>query len=105
MNSIMRRYSSPSLVVSIIALIVALGGAGYSATGGNFILGRSNVATTPSALTAHLNGRTLQLVNANTGASATPLALFAAAGHPRSQSTPPPRSPTSTPTGWTVSTP
>ena len=82
MNRFMGRYLSPSLAISITALIVALGGAGYSATGGNFILGRSNVAITSSALTAHLNGRTLQLQNSNTGAAATPLALFAAAGHP-----------------------
>ena len=78
----MSRYASPSLVVSIVALIVALGGAGYSATGGNFILGKSNTATTSSRLTADINGRTLALRNRNAGSAATPLALIAAAGHP-----------------------
>lgn len=82
MNRFMRRYPSPSLVVSITALVISLGGAGYSATGGNFILGASNTATTQTSLTAHLNSRTLQLRNVNTGTSATPLALFAAAGRP-----------------------
>jgi hypothetical protein len=82
MNRSMRRYPSPSLVVSITALVISLGGAGYSATGGNFILGQANTASTQTALSANLNGRTLQLSNSNTGASATPLALITAVGHP-----------------------
>ena len=55
-----RRYPSPSLVVSITALVVALGGAGYSATGGNFILGQANKATTQTALSASLAGIALK---------------------------------------------
>ena len=35
-------------VVSLIALFVALGGTTYAATGGNFILGQSNGAGTPT---------------------------------------------------------
>jgi hypothetical protein len=67
----------------MLALIVALGGgAGYSATGGNFILGRSNSASTQTALSASLNGRALQLTNTNTGGSAAALGLNVAAGHP-----------------------
>jgi hypothetical protein len=79
---LLRHYASPSLFVSIIALVVALGGAGYSATGSNFILGRSNAATTASRLTADIDGRTLTLANGNAGPAATPLALFAAADRP-----------------------
>ena len=82
MNRSTWRYPSPSLVISIIALVVALGGAGYSATGGNFILGASNTATTKSSLAANINGRTLQLSNSNSGAAATPLALVAATSRP-----------------------
>src|SRR4051812_1419311 len=41
----MFRYPSPSLVISLFALLVALGGAGIAATGGNFILGQSNSAS------------------------------------------------------------
>jgi hypothetical protein len=78
----MRRYPSPSLVVSITALVVALGGAGYSATGGNFILGRANTASTPSTLTAHVNGRALQLTNQVAAANATALGLTVAPGRP-----------------------
>jgi hypothetical protein len=69
-------------VISLVALIVALGGAGYSATGGNFILGHSNVATTPTALNASLNHRTLSLGNPNPGAAATALGLIVPAGKP-----------------------
>src|SRR4029079_7944250 len=66
----------------MIALIVSLGGVGYSATGGNFILGRSNSASTQTALSASLNGRALQLTNTNAGGNATALGLNVAAGHP-----------------------
>jgi hypothetical protein len=77
-----RLYPSPSLVVSITALVVALGGAGYSATGGNFILGQANSASTQTALSASLNGRALQLTNTNAGGNAAALGLNVAAGHP-----------------------
>jgi hypothetical protein len=77
-----RLYPSPSFVVSITALVVALGSAGYSATGGNFILGQANSASTQTALSASLNGRALQLTNTNTGGSAAALGLNVAAGHP-----------------------
>jgi len=83
MNRFMRRYPSPSLIVSIIALVIALGGAGYSATGGNFILGvNSNTAATQTGLVSNRNGRALAIQNTNTGAAATALSLAVAAGHP-----------------------
>jgi hypothetical protein len=66
----------------MIALLVALGGAGYSATGGNFILGRTNVATTPSLLGANINGRALQVSNTSTGVAAAPLNLISAVSRP-----------------------
>jgi hypothetical protein len=37
-------------VVAYLALFVALGGTTYAATGGNFILGKSNSASTPTSL-------------------------------------------------------
>ena len=72
----MIRLPSPAMCVAITSMLIALGGAGYSATGGNFILGKYNTATTMSALSAHLNTRTLQLWNNNSGENATPLALY-----------------------------
>jgi hypothetical protein len=73
MNRFMRRYPSPSLIVSIIALVIALGGAGYSATGGNFILGQTNTASTPTVLQGPISGRTLQVNNGSTVAGSTAL--------------------------------
>ena len=35
---------SPSFVISLAALFVALGGTAWAATGGNFILGKANTA-------------------------------------------------------------
>jgi hypothetical protein len=78
----MRIALSPSMAVSITALVVALGGAGYSATGGNFILGQSNSATTRSTLTASITDRALQITNSSTGAQATALGLSVGSGRP-----------------------
>jgi hypothetical protein len=41
---------SPAMVVALLALFVALGGIGVAATGGNFILGATNSAESPTAL-------------------------------------------------------
>src|SRR6266404_5121368 len=81
MNCFLRRCPSPSLIVSIIALVVALGGAGYSATGGNFILGVTNAATNVTTLSTNINERALRLSNLSTAGSATALGLNVAAGH------------------------
>jgi Phage Tail Collar Domain len=72
---------SPALVISVIALFVALGGAGMAATGGNFILGKANSATSTTSLSAPIGGRALQVSNTSTAAGATALGLTAAAGH------------------------
>src|ERR1044071_2658993 len=72
----MLRFPSPSLVVSMVALVVALGGAGYSATGGNFILGQANSASTQTKLVASLNSPALFIENSNTGANASGLRII-----------------------------
>jgi len=78
----MLRHPSPSLVISMLSLVIALGSAGFSATGGNFILGQANTATTQSTLTSHLNNKTLQVTNQLGTANATALGLTVAAGRP-----------------------
>src|SRR5215210_2584243 len=79
----MLRRISPSMAVSLLALFIALGGAGYAATGGNFILGTPNTATSATELTA--SGATtlkgLKVTNTNTAAGATALELNTPAGH------------------------
>src|SRR6476646_5741678 len=77
-----RPHISPALVISLVALFVSLSGTAWAATGGNFILGQGNGATTQTGLTGDLAGRALQLTNTNTGAGATPLGLTAGAGRP-----------------------
>jgi hypothetical protein len=67
-------------VVSLAALFVALGGTTYAATGGNFILGKSNSASSTTALTAPVAGKGLQVTNTSTGAGATALGLNVASG-------------------------
>src|SRR4051812_14198132 len=72
---------SPSMAVSLLSLVIALGGAGYAATGGNFILGMSNTATNLSALRADISGPAVRSVNLSTASGATAHAMIVASGH------------------------
>jgi len=82
MGDQMPKRLSSAHTIALLALFISLGGAGYSATGGNFILGRTNAASTVTALTAPLNGRAFQINNTSAGANATALGLVVAAGKP-----------------------
>lgn len=77
---LIRRPSAP-MVVSSLALFVALGGVGYAATGGNFILGQSNSATSATTLVAPVATAALKVSNQSTDPNAVPLTLTAAANH------------------------
>src|ERR1044072_5893200 len=62
-RSVLKR-TSPSLVISCVALFVALGSAGYAATGGSFLLGKPNSAGNPPPLTSGTRGGpTLKVAN------------------------------------------
>ena len=69
-------------MVTILAFIV-LGGMSYAATGGNFILGQSNSASSTTSLTrtGANTGKGLQVTNNSTTAGATALGLNVASGH------------------------
>lgn len=71
-------------VVAYVALFVALGGSAYAATGGNFILGQANTASSTTSLTrtGANSAKGLQVTNTSTGAGATALGLSVATGHP-----------------------
>jgi hypothetical protein len=76
------RRLSPSMVVALIALFVALGGVGIAATGGNFILGQANTATTQTSLSASgaTTSAALDVTSTSTKAGSTALALNVPAG-------------------------
>ena len=78
----MRKRLSPSMAVALTALFVSLGGVGYAATGGNFILGVQNDASTTTALTAPVGTTAMRITNNSQTAGATALSLVAASGHP-----------------------
>ena len=61
-----------NVMVTILAFIV-LGGMSYAASGGNFILGQSNSASSTTALTrtGANAGKGLQVTNMSTSAGAT----------------------------------
>jgi hypothetical protein len=69
------------LLISLLALFVALSGVGVAADGQSLILGHTdNSASSPTALTAPVNDKAVQITNTNTGASATALGLTVASG-------------------------
>jgi hypothetical protein len=72
-----------NVMVTVLAFIV-LGGMSYAASGGNFILGQSNSASSTTSLTrtGANAGKGLQVSNTSTTTGATALGLNVAAGHP-----------------------
>jgi hypothetical protein len=82
MNRSTRRYPSPSLAISITALVISLGGAGYSATGGNFILGQANSALTQTRLVTPLNGAAFRVDNTSVAAGAAGMAIVTSVTRP-----------------------
>jgi hypothetical protein len=45
-----RRFPSPATAISLVAVVIAMSGTAYAATGGTFILGRANHETSTAAL-------------------------------------------------------
>jgi hypothetical protein len=81
LKRLLRRRPAPGTIMGGLALFITLGGVGYAATGGNFILGQANTATTPSSLSAPVaGGKTLQLTNTSATAGSTALGLTVGAG-------------------------
>ena len=77
-SRIVLRSPSPATFISLLALFVSLGGTAYAATGGTFILGHANSATTASSLTStvatapalsvtNIGGKPAAKFNANNG--------------------------------------
>jgi hypothetical protein len=61
---LLRRRPAPGTIMGGLALFITLGGVGYAATGGNFLLGNANTAGNTSALSSGVTtGPTLSAVN------------------------------------------
>ncbi len=67
-------------LVVTLALVLGAATTAMGATGGSFILGKANAATTVSKLTASIAGPALTLVNQSTEAAATALNISVASG-------------------------
>jgi hypothetical protein len=89
------RAPSPSMIVALLALFVALGGVGVAATGDNFILGQANsadqttglgVSTLPSSSTCPSPCPALKVADSSTAANAGGLLVSTkGAGAPAAQ--------------------
>jgi hypothetical protein len=70
------------MAVALLALFMAMGGVGYSATGGTFILGQANTAGDQSSLSAKAAGkRTLKLTNTASAAGSSAAGFNVASGN------------------------
>ena len=78
------RRPAPATVISIVALVVALSGTAYAATGGNLVLGQADTAANPTSLSqTGASGAVLSLTNTpsapalrlNVPSTAAPLAV------------------------------
>jgi hypothetical protein len=82
MRQKLRSHLTYANVISTLALFLVVGGGTtLAATGGNFILGQSNSASSTTSLTAPVAGKGLQVTNTSTGTGATALGLNTASGH------------------------
>ena len=77
-----RSHLSYANVISTLALFLALGGTTYAATGGNFILGQSNTAGTPTKLASPTTGTSgvLRVVNKSATAAGRGIVASGALG-------------------------
>ena len=82
MRQRIRSHLTYANVMATIAVFLVLGGGAYAATGGNFILGRSNSASSRTSLSAPISDKALRVTNTSTGTGATALGLNVASGHP-----------------------
>jgi hypothetical protein len=81
-RAIRERLTYANVVATLALFLVLSGGVAIAATGGSFILGKPNSASSTSSLSAATNGKALQVTNMGTGAAATALGLNTANGHP-----------------------
>jgi hypothetical protein len=82
MRQRIRSHLTYANVISTLALFLVLGGTTYAATGGNFILGQSNTAGTPtqlSSLTTNAAGA-LKVTNTNTTTAGRGISAVGGAG-------------------------
>jgi len=64
-----RRRPSAAMIVSLVALFVALSDSGNAATIVNLVLGKTNHATRPTGIAAPTKGPVLAVTNTGTGAA------------------------------------
>jgi hypothetical protein len=79
MRQKIRAHLTYANVMGTIAVFMVLGGTTYAATGGNFILGQSNTASSTTGLSAGTTGPAFRVTNTSTGTAGS---FNVAAGHP-----------------------
>jgi hypothetical protein len=79
MRHLLRSHLTYANVMATLAVFMVLGGTTFAASGGNFILGQSNSASSTTSLSASTPGPALKATNTSTGTAGS---FNVASGHP-----------------------
>src|SRR5205809_5017764 len=71
-----------NVLATLCLVLVLSGGTAFAVTGGDFLLGKANSASSKTSLSASIANKALQISNTSTDIGATALGLTTANGHP-----------------------
>jgi FlaG/FlaF family flagellin (archaellin) len=82
MGRLRTKLTYANVVATLCIVLVLSGGTAVAVTGGNFLLGKANSASSKTSLSAPIANKALQITNSSADAGATALGLTTANGHP-----------------------
>jgi hypothetical protein len=82
MRRLRTKLTYANIVATLSIILVLSGGTAVAVTGGNFLLGKANSASSKTSLSAPVANKALQITNSSTDVGATALGLTTASGHP-----------------------
>ncbi|MFL5796499.1 MAG: hypothetical protein ACJ77A_01020 [Actinomycetota bacterium] len=82
MGKLRTKLTYANIVATLSIVLVLSGGTAVAVTGGNFLLGKANSASSKTSLSAPIANKALQITNSDTDAGATALGLTTAHGNP-----------------------
>jgi hypothetical protein len=82
MSRLRAKLTYANIMATLCLVLVLSGGTAVAVTGGNFLLGKSNSASSKTSLSVSIANKALQVTNSSTEAGAAALGLTTASGHP-----------------------
>jgi len=82
MSRLRAKLTYANVLATLCLVLILSDGTAVAVTGGNFLLGKANSASSKTSLSAPIANRALQVTNTSTEAGAAALGLTTASGHP-----------------------